>query len=66
VTFEFNLKGNRRGAIQAMAMTVLLGAFLVLAMASPQSTERIPLAASQNPSGADRTFSQAVWAGDTL
>ena len=66
MTFEFNLKGNRRGAIRAMAVTVLLSAFLVLAMDSPQSTKRIPLTASQNPSGADLPFSQAVWAGDTL
>jgi enamine deaminase RidA (YjgF/YER057c/UK114 family) len=49
-----------------MAVTVLLSAFLVLGMDSRQSRKRIPLTASQNPSGADLPFSQAVWAGDTL
>jgi enamine deaminase RidA (YjgF/YER057c/UK114 family) len=34
--------------------------------ASAQTTKRIPLPASQNPSGADLPFSAAVWAGDTL
>ena len=40
----------------------LLGPFT----ASAQETKRIPLPASQNPSGADLPISAAVWAGDTL
>jgi len=34
--------------------------------ASAQEIKRIPLPASQNPSGADLPISGAVWAGDTL
>src|SRR5277367_417105 len=34
--------------------------------ASAQTTKRIPLPASQNPSNADVPISAAVWAGDTL
>jgi enamine deaminase RidA (YjgF/YER057c/UK114 family) len=34
--------------------------------ASAQTTQRIPLPASQNPSNADLPISGAVWAGDTL
>jgi enamine deaminase RidA (YjgF/YER057c/UK114 family) len=34
--------------------------------ASAQSTKRIPLPASQNPSSSDLPISGAVWAGDTL
>jgi enamine deaminase RidA (YjgF/YER057c/UK114 family) len=34
--------------------------------ASAQTTKRIPLPASQNPSNADLPISAAVWAGDTL
>ena len=34
--------------------------------ASGQKIKRIPLPASQNPSGADLPISAAVWAGDTL
>jgi enamine deaminase RidA (YjgF/YER057c/UK114 family) len=34
--------------------------------ASAQRIKRIPLPASQNPSGADLPISAAVWAGDTL
>jgi enamine deaminase RidA (YjgF/YER057c/UK114 family) len=34
--------------------------------ASAQTTGRIPLPASQNPSNADLPISAAVWAGDTL
>jgi enamine deaminase RidA (YjgF/YER057c/UK114 family) len=34
--------------------------------ASAQKIKRIPLPASQNPSGADLPISAAVWAGDTL
>jgi enamine deaminase RidA (YjgF/YER057c/UK114 family) len=63
MTFEFNLKG---GAIAAMAITALVSALLVPLPALAQTIKRIPLTASQNPSGADLPFSQAVWAGDTL
>jgi enamine deaminase RidA (YjgF/YER057c/UK114 family) len=66
MTFEFILKGNRRRAIAAMAMTVLLGAALVSSKASAQNTKRIPLPASQNPSNSDLPIAGAVWAGDTL
>ncbi len=34
--------------------------------ASAQTTKRIPLPASQNPSNSDLPISAAVWAGDTL
>jgi enamine deaminase RidA (YjgF/YER057c/UK114 family) len=34
--------------------------------ASAQTTKRIPLPASQNPSNADLPISAGVWAGDTL
>ena len=34
--------------------------------ASAQTTQRIPLPASQNPSNSDLPISGAVWAGDTL
>ncbi|HEY4762935.1 MAG TPA: Rid family hydrolase [Candidatus Sulfotelmatobacter sp.] len=52
-------------------MTIKLFALLTVALmgsvtASAQTTKRIPLPASQNPSGADLPFSAAVWAGDTL
>jgi enamine deaminase RidA (YjgF/YER057c/UK114 family) len=64
--FEFNLKGNRRGAIAAMAIAVFVSASLVFLTASEQNTKRIPLPASQNPSNRDLPISAAVWAGDTL
>ena len=66
MTCEFHLNGNRRGAIAAMAIAALVSALLVPLTVSAQNTKRIPLTASQNPSGADLPFSQAVWAGDTL
>src|SRR6202034_121396 len=52
-------------------MTIKFFALLTVALmgsvtASAQTTKRIPLPASQNPSGADLPFSAAVWAGDTL
>jgi enamine deaminase RidA (YjgF/YER057c/UK114 family) len=47
-------------------LAVLAAWLMVSATASAQMTTRIPLTASQNPSGADLPFSQAVWAGDTL
>jgi enamine deaminase RidA (YjgF/YER057c/UK114 family) len=45
---------------------LLAVALIVSLTASAQTTKRIPLPASQNPSGADLPFSAAVWAGDTL
>lgn len=45
----------------------LLAAGLMLSTtASPQAIRQIPLTASQNPTGAKRPVSQAVWVGDTL
>ena len=41
-------------------------ALIVSLTASAQTTTRIPLTASQNPSNADRPISGAVWAGNTL
>jgi enamine deaminase RidA (YjgF/YER057c/UK114 family) len=41
-------------------------ALFVPMTAAAQNTNRIPLTASQNPSGANLPFSAAVWAGDTL
>jgi enamine deaminase RidA (YjgF/YER057c/UK114 family) len=64
MTFEFNLKGSRGGAIAAMAIAVFVSVSLVFA--SAQNTQRIPLPASQNPSNRDLPISAAVWAGDTL
>jgi enamine deaminase RidA (YjgF/YER057c/UK114 family) len=64
MTFEFNLKGSRGGAIAAMAIAVFVSVSLVFA--SAQNTQRILLPASQNPSNRDLPISAAVWAGDTL
>ena len=47
-------------------LAVLAAALMVSTTASAQTIKRIPLTASQNPSGADLPFSQAVWVGDTL
>jgi enamine deaminase RidA (YjgF/YER057c/UK114 family) len=47
-------------------LAVLSAALMVSTTVSAQTTKWIPLTASQNPSGADVPFSQAVWAGDTL
>jgi enamine deaminase RidA (YjgF/YER057c/UK114 family) len=66
MTFAFNLRGSGRGAIAAMAMTVLVSTSLVYPTASAQNTKRIPLPASQNPSNSDLPIAGAVWAGDTL
>src|SRR4030088_724920 len=41
-------------------------ALMVPLTASAQTTKRIPLPASQNPSNSDLPISAAVWAGDTL
>jgi enamine deaminase RidA (YjgF/YER057c/UK114 family) len=45
---------------------LLAAALLVSLTASAQTTQRIPLTRSQNPTNADLPFSQAVWVGDTL
>jgi enamine deaminase RidA (YjgF/YER057c/UK114 family) len=45
---------------------VLAVALMVCSTASAQAIRRIPVTASQNPTGADLPFSQAVWVGDTL
>lgn len=47
-----------------MVMAALVGGGATTV--SAQGTKNVPLTASQNPSGANRPFSQAVWAGDTL
>ena len=47
-------------AVAAVAMTIAFPA------AAAQAIKDIPLVPSQNPTGADLPFSQAVWAGDTL
>lgn len=45
-----------------LVIVVLIGSLT----ASAQKTKRIPLPASQNPSGSDLPIAAAVWAGDTL
>jgi enamine deaminase RidA (YjgF/YER057c/UK114 family) len=50
--------------VMAIAMAAFMGGSITRAFA--QSLKNIPLTASQNPSGANRPFSQGVWAGDTL
>jgi enamine deaminase RidA (YjgF/YER057c/UK114 family) len=64
---------NRPVAILAFALVVsavFTGrgavALIVSLTASAQTTKRIPLPPSQNPTNADLPFSEAVWAGDTL
>jgi enamine deaminase RidA (YjgF/YER057c/UK114 family) len=64
-------EGYGRGAIAALAMTILFGSCTTLNAKptdNPSSAQprRIPLPASQNPSNADLPISAAVWAGDTL
>src|SRR5438876_2943555 len=66
MTFEFNRLGNRRCSIAVTAAPVLVITLIVQLTASAQTIKRIPLTASQNPSGADAPVSQAVWAGDAL
>lgn len=56
---------------QVDLMKIMLLPLLTVALTAPlaasaQTTQHIPLTASQNPSGEDLPFSQAVWAGDTL
>jgi enamine deaminase RidA (YjgF/YER057c/UK114 family) len=45
---------------------LLAVALIVSVTASAQTTKRIPLPPSQNPSNSDIPISGAVWAGDTL
>jgi enamine deaminase RidA (YjgF/YER057c/UK114 family) len=46
---------------------LLLAVALTVSVAAPaQTTKRIPLPPSQNPTNAELPFSAAVWAGDTL
>jgi len=45
-----------------LLVVALIGSLTALA----QTTKRIPLPASQNPSNSDLAISGAVWAGDTL
>jgi enamine deaminase RidA (YjgF/YER057c/UK114 family) len=72
MTLTLNLEGNGRGAIAALAMTILFGSCTTLNAkpnenpSSAQEQKRIPLPASQNPSNSDLPISAAVWAGDTL
>jgi enamine deaminase RidA (YjgF/YER057c/UK114 family) len=47
-------------------LSLLAVALIGSLTASAQTTKRIPLPASQNPSNRDLPISAAVWAGDTL
>ena len=47
-------------------LVALVAALGFSTTAKGQAIKEIPLVASQNPSGANVPFSQAVWAGDTL
>jgi enamine deaminase RidA (YjgF/YER057c/UK114 family) len=47
-------------------LPLLAIALIASTTASAQKVKRIPLPASQNPSGADLPISAAVWTGDTL
>jgi enamine deaminase RidA (YjgF/YER057c/UK114 family) len=58
-----DLNGRGRGPIAALALAVALAG---PPAASAQGLKEVPLPPSQNPTGADRPFSAAVWAGDTL
>jgi enamine deaminase RidA (YjgF/YER057c/UK114 family) len=70
--FKLNVEGNGRGAIAALAMTILLSSCATMNAepngnpSSAQEKNRLPLPASQNPSASDLPISAAVWAGDTL
>ena len=61
--------GRSKASLKCMTikhLPLLAVALIGSLTASAQTTKRIPLPASQNPSGADLPFSAAVWAGDTL
>jgi hypothetical protein len=47
-------------------LPLLVVALIGSLTASAQTTKRIPLPPSQNPTNANLPFSAAVWAGDTL
>jgi enamine deaminase RidA (YjgF/YER057c/UK114 family) len=49
-----------------MIKSLLAAALMVSFTASAQTTKRIPLLASQNPTDRDLPISGAVWAGNTL
>src|ERR1700684_2073016 len=62
--FETILKRIGREMIRHLPFVAV--ALMVSLTASAQTTKRIPLPASQNPTNADLPISAAVWAGDTL
>jgi len=62
--FETILKRIGRELIRHLPFVTV--ALLVSLTAAAQTTKRIPLPASQNPSNSDVPVSAAVWAGDTL
>jgi enamine deaminase RidA (YjgF/YER057c/UK114 family) len=47
-------------------LAILAATLMLSSAAAAQTTKRIPLVPSQNPTNADLPFSQAVWVGDTL
>jgi enamine deaminase RidA (YjgF/YER057c/UK114 family) len=63
MTFEFNLKGSR-GAILAMAVTILASSSLVSLPASAQTRKEVSPPNSNRP--LPTGTSAAVWAGNTL
>jgi len=62
--FETILRRIGRELIRHLPFVTV--ALLVSLTAAAQTTKRIPLPASQNPSNSDVPVSAAVWAGDTL
>jgi enamine deaminase RidA (YjgF/YER057c/UK114 family) len=62
--FETILKRIGRELIRHLPFVTV--ALMVSLTAAAQTTKRIPLPASQNPSNSDVPVSAAVWAGDTL
>jgi len=62
--FETTLKRIGRELIRHLPFVTV--ALMVSLTAAAQTTKRIPLPASQNPSNSDVPVSAAVWAGDTL
>jgi len=59
---------TRTGTLRAFggSLAIAGAALMVPAMGSAQVRTDVPLTASQNPTGAERPVSQAVWFGDTL
>jgi enamine deaminase RidA (YjgF/YER057c/UK114 family) len=62
--FETILRRIGRELIRHLPFVTV--ALMVSLTAAAQTTKRIPLPASQNPSNSDVPVSAAVWAGDTL